>query len=87
MVMIEALASGLPVAGFPVHGPLDVVGADGRGTISGFSAPIGAVDDNLTSAIAAALACERTDCFQYAQHYTWDVSYAQFLSAVSVLAA
>ena len=31
LVMIEALACGLPVAAFPVQGPLDIVGADGKG--------------------------------------------------------
>jgi len=31
LVNIEALACGLPVAAFPVPGPLDIVGEDGRG--------------------------------------------------------
>lgn len=87
LVMIEALASGVPVAGFPVHGPIDIVGVDGRGTVPGFSAPIGAVDADLATAIAHALECKREDCVAYAQHFTWDVSYQQFVSAVSAIAA
>jgi len=87
LVMIEALASGVPVAGFPVHGPLDIVGADGRGTVEGFSAEIGAVDSDLAAAIARALRCHRDDCVAYAQHYSWEKSYAQFYSAVSAIAA
>ena len=31
LVMIEALACGVPVAGYPVPGPLDIIGAEGRG--------------------------------------------------------
>ena len=87
LVMIEALASGVPVAGFPVHGPLDIVGRDGRGTVEGFSDLIGAVNDDLAVAIAAALRCSPDDCVAYARHYSWDKSYQQFFSAVSALAA
>jgi len=87
LVMIEALASGVPVAGFPVHGPLDIIGPEGRGTVAGFDAPIGAVDDDLGTAIERALQCKSADCVAYAQHFTWDVSYQQFVSAVSAIAA
>jgi len=87
LVMIEALASGVPVAGFPVHGPIDIVGSEGRGIVTGFDAAIGAVDSDLSAAIARALTCARKDCVAYAQHFTWDVSYQQFVSAVSALAA
>jgi glycosyltransferase involved in cell wall biosynthesis len=87
LVMIEALASGVPVAGFPVHGPLDIIGPEGRGTVAGFDAPIGAVADDLGTAIERALQCKSADCVAYAQHFTWDVSYQQFVSAVSAIAA
>jgi len=87
LVMIEALASGVPVAGFPVHGPLDIIGEAGIGTIEGYTAPIGAVNADLGAAIAQALACNAADCVAYASNYTWDVSYNQFFSAVSALAA
>ena len=33
IVLLEALASGLPVAGFPVAGPLDVIGDSGAGVL------------------------------------------------------
>ena len=42
-VIIEAMASGLPVAGFPVTGPIDLV-VDG----------CGAVDDDLLTAMTKA---------------------------------
>lgn len=87
LVMIEALASGVPVAGFPVNGPIDVIGREGRGTVAGFDAPIGAVDTSLDAAIARALACDRAACVAYAQNFTWDTSYQQFLSALMAIAA
>jgi glycosyltransferase involved in cell wall biosynthesis len=87
LVMIEALASGVPVAGFPVHGPLDVVGADGCGTVEGFACPIGALDQNLDLAISKALSCSAEDCVAYAKFFNWENSYQQFSSAVFALAA
>jgi glycosyltransferase involved in cell wall biosynthesis len=82
LVMIEALASGLPVAAFPVHGPLDIVGEGGRGTMAGFSKPIGALDEDLSNAIAQALLCDKQDCRDYARYYDWKHSYAQFIAAL-----
>jgi glycosyltransferase involved in cell wall biosynthesis len=87
LVMIEALASGVPVAGFPVHGPIDIVGPKGTGTAEGFHAPIGAVDDDLATAIAHALGCKSADCVSYAKHFSWENSYRQFSAAVFGLAA
>ena len=45
LVLLEALASGLPVAAFPVTGPRDVIG----------TAPVGALNDDLRAACLAAL--------------------------------
>ena len=44
LVMVEALASGVPVAGYPVPGPLDVV----------TTPKVGAVDEDLRAACLAA---------------------------------
>ncbi|MEP6869936.1 MAG: glycosyltransferase family 1 protein, partial [Novosphingobium sp.] len=41
LVIIEALACGLPVAAFPVAGPLDILGAAGRGEHDDFPATVG----------------------------------------------
>lgn len=82
LVMIEALATGTPVAGYAVPGPLDVIGADGCG-VMGVMAPVGAVDDDLVTAIRRALACDRAACAAYAQHFSWDASTAQFLAALT----
>lgn len=82
MVMIEALASGTPVAGYPVAGPLDVIGADGRGVMPGFDACIGAVNDNFATALRRALDARRGDCVRYARYYNWESCLSQFIAAL-----
>ena len=83
LVMIEALASGAPVAGFPVRGPLDVVGPGGCGTGDGQSRPVGAVALRIEDAIAEALRCEPEDCVAYARQFSWDACVDQFIAALT----
>ena len=71
LVMIEALASGTPVAAFPVSGPIDIV-----------TPATGALDEDLEAAIAAALTRSRADCAFYGRTYTWAASAMQFVSAL-----
>ncbi|WP_265562024.1 glycosyltransferase family 4 protein [Sphingomicrobium arenosum] len=71
LVMVEALACGTPVAAFPVQGPLDIVGAKGRG-MHGSRRPVGALGDRLGAAIQHALKANRADCVAEARHYGWD---------------
>ena len=71
LVMIEALACGTPVAAYPVSGPVDIV-----------TPATGALNENLTQAIADALSRRRPDCARYGATYTWEASAAQFLSAL-----
>lgn len=85
LVMIEALASGVPVAGFPVAGPLDVVGADGTGTVAGWHARVGAVGDDLAAAIAVALSADRGDCAAYAEHFRWEACVDQFVAGLAAV--
>ncbi len=86
LVMIEALACGVPVAGFPVAGPLDVIGADGLG-VAGGRVRIGAVDTDLATAIEAALTANRAACADYARGFTWDRCLDQFLTALAAIPA
>lgn len=72
LVMIEALASGTPVAAFPVQGPLDVL-APG----------VGAMSENLDEAVADALRLDRGACAAYAQNFTWSASADQFLAGLA----
>jgi len=82
LVMIEALASGLPVAGFPVRGPIDIIGTDGTG-MSGGTARIGALDDDLATAIRTALTADRAACVAEGRRYGWDRCTGQFLSGLA----
>ena len=61
LVMLEALATGTPVAAYPVTGPLDVI----------LDARVGALHDDLGRACATALALKRADCVAYAAGYSW----------------
>ncbi len=83
LVIIEALACGTPVAGYPVPGPLDILGEDGRGTEPGFSAKIGAVAEDLGIAMAEALKAGRMDCARYGALFSWERSCDQFLAALA----
>lgn len=71
-VMIEALASGVPVAAYPVAGPLDVL----------TDPAAGAMDENLDIAVTRALGLSREAARQHAGGFTWAVAAAQFRSAL-----
>jgi glycosyltransferase involved in cell wall biosynthesis len=69
LVMLEALASGLPVAAYPVPGPLDVIGDSGTGVL----------DPDLRRAALAALDIPRERCRAHALTFTWSACARQFL--------
>ena len=69
VVQLEALACGVPVAAFPVTGPIDVV-AD---------RPIGALDHDLRSACLRALGMSRELCRDFALTHSWENCARQFL--------
>ncbi|MBO9714667.1 glycosyltransferase family 1 protein [Sphingomonas sp.] len=71
LVMIEALACGVPVAAYPVTGPIDVLTPE-----------TGAMDADLTVAIGEALTKDRAACAAYGRSFTWEASAAQFLHAL-----
>jgi 1,2-diacylglycerol 3-alpha-glucosyltransferase/glucuronosyltransferase len=64
LVLLEALASGVPVAAFPVTGPRDVIG----------SAPVGALNDDLHLACLSALRISPQACREFASGHTWEAS-------------
>lgn len=82
LVVIEALASGLPVAAYPVAGPIDILGADGRGVENRLSMPAGAIDEDLSRATLRALGCRRKDAVALAGQYHWECATDQFLDAL-----
>jgi glycosyltransferase involved in cell wall biosynthesis len=71
------MASGVPVAAFPVAGPLDVVGDSGAG----------ALDDDLRAACLAALAIPRERALEHSQRFTWRESARQFLQHIEACRA
>ncbi|MBD8890459.1 glycosyltransferase family 4 protein [Roseibium litorale] len=68
-VLLEALACGVPVAAYPVMGPLDVIGETGAGVLH----------EDLREAALAALDIPREHCRRVALNYTWAASARQFL--------
>ncbi|MDE2435750.1 MAG: glycosyltransferase family 1 protein [Sphingomonadales bacterium] len=82
LVVIEALACGVPVAAFPVAGPIDIVGPSGRGVDAEFPATIGALDEQLEVAIGRALTVDRKAAAIFARRFTWEAATDQFIAAV-----
>jgi glycosyltransferase involved in cell wall biosynthesis len=74
VVLLEALASGLPIAAFPVMGPLDVVGHSGCGVL----------DDDLGQAAVAAMDIPRDRCRDYSMGFSWAESARQFFTNMQV---
>jgi glycosyltransferase involved in cell wall biosynthesis len=68
MVLLEALACGLPVAALPVPGPLDVIGTSGAGVL----------DMDLRAACLAALEIPRGKVRAHALTFSWAKSARQF---------
>jgi 1,2-diacylglycerol 3-alpha-glucosyltransferase/glucuronosyltransferase len=69
LVLLEALASGLPVAAFPVTGPRDVIG----------DAPVGVLNDDLRIACLSALHISPQVCLDFAAGHTWEASARAFV--------
>jgi glycosyltransferase involved in cell wall biosynthesis len=83
LVMVEALASGTPVAGYPVAGPIDIVGADGLGAEPLGDHRIGALDRQLDRAITQALTADRGACSAVGRRYSWASCTDQFLAGLA----
>ena len=82
LVNIEALACGLPVAAYPVAGPLDILSWDGCGIHNG-KVRIGALDEDLAIAIRSALLANRRAAAEEATHYSWERCTSLFLAGLA----
>ena len=72
LVLLEALACGVPVAAYPVAGPLDVIG----------NSPAGALHEDLGEAVRRALQIPPEAARAHAERYSWDASVQQFLANI-----
>lgn len=72
IVLLEALAAGVPVAAYPVPGPQDVIGGSG----------VGVLDPDLRAAALAALSIPRDKCRAFALSRSWEASARQFLDNI-----
>jgi glycosyltransferase involved in cell wall biosynthesis len=78
LVLLEALACGIPVAAYPVQGPIDVVG----------DAPVGALDEDLKAACLKALQIARHPGVltprRFAEAHSWRACTLQFLHNIII---
>lgn len=73
--ILEALASGVPVAAYPVTGPIDIIEPGSHA---------GALHEDLQQACLAALQCSREDARAVARKFTWEAASRQFLDNVRI---
>jgi glycosyltransferase involved in cell wall biosynthesis len=73
LVLLEAMACGLPVAAYPVTGPIDVLG----------DSTAGVMHTDLREACLAALHLDRTHARSHAERFSWRAATEQFVSHLS----
>jgi glycosyltransferase involved in cell wall biosynthesis len=76
LVLLEAMACGVPVAAYPVTGPIDVVK----------NGETGVLHDDLREAALGALKIDPAACREYAVQHTWARATQQFFSNLAVRA-
>jgi glycosyltransferase involved in cell wall biosynthesis len=69
LVLLEALAAGVPVAAYPVPGPLDIIAGSGAGVL----------DEDLRRAALAALDIRPEAARALAETFSWSIAARQFL--------
>jgi glycosyltransferase involved in cell wall biosynthesis len=77
LAMIEALACAVPVAAFPVPGPIDVIEQGVTGVLN----------EDLAAAIRGALLLDRQVCAERAKAFTWEAATEQFLDGLEPIPA
>ena len=73
LVIIEAMASGTPVAAFPVTGPVDIVPGSGAGVL----------DADLRAACLGALEFDRARARAHAETYSWQAVGERFFELLT----
>ncbi|MDB5600142.1 MAG: glycosyl transferase, group 1 [Xanthobacteraceae bacterium] len=72
LVLLEALASGVPIAGVPAAATRDVIG----------DAPVGILDEDLRAACLQALTLSREACLAHARTMSWEHSARGFVANI-----
>lgn len=75
LVILEAMATGTPVAGYPAPGPKDIIPGSNAG----------AVDEDLKTATLACLELNRETCRTYAEGYSWTACAEAFVNNLDPL--
>lgn len=70
LVMLEALACGVPVAAYPVPGPIDVI----------TNPKVGIMHEDLSQAVLGALQLDPEHCRRFALEHAWERSVEQFFA-------
>jgi glycosyltransferase involved in cell wall biosynthesis len=73
LVMLEAMATGTPVAAYPVDGPLEVLGSEDK-LVHG-----GGLDDDLSNSWHRALIVPRKEARARSECFSWSHSSSLFL--------
>jgi glycosyltransferase involved in cell wall biosynthesis len=73
LVILEAMASGAPVAAFPAPGPIDIIPGSGAGVLARTQ------QDGLREACLAALELSRPAARAYAERFSWRASAEEFV--------
>ena len=77
LVNVEALACGVPVAAYPVRGPLEIMSDAPKGA--------GCLDEDLKVAIMTALENRDADqCRTHAMKFSWDAAARQFIANLEI---
>ncbi|SDG34164.1 hypothetical protein SAMN05216241_10970 [Limimonas halophila] len=76
LVLLEALASGVPVAAYPVTGPTDVLGDSGAGVLR----------DDLRAAALDALNIPPQVCRAHAERFAWPATAREFVANLEPIA-
>jgi glycosyltransferase involved in cell wall biosynthesis len=74
VVMLEAMASGTPIAAYPVTGPRDIITVEN-----------GAMDEDLAVAVGIALGRDRRRVRKASRDYDWETCTRTFLSALTII--
>lgn len=80
LVVLEAMASGTPVAAYEATGPRDVIPGSNAGTIT----PLGG---DLRTGAVACLDLDRATCRRYAETYSWKACAEAFIDNLQTLPA